>query len=295
MPSGVTYDNSSVSIKFKEAGDNYIDKSTDYKLVKNESILTLTKTDGNAISGSDYKTNIMNQGYTYVKIQFSATLNGNATIESTGNENRVELEYSSAVGLSKTLNASAKVYTLRLDVTKIDKDGGPTATLSGATFEVYNSEADANNSTNKIKFVSVSPNDGINTYRVANGDEAGADTPILVTADGANKGKVIILGLDNKTYYFKETVPPSGYTLPSSPFAIVVEPGNGANRTGDNDYNEGILAFNTNYQLNLIENTTTIDLPTTGGIGTIVFTAGGVLLMAGALFFLFGNKKKEEK
>lgn len=290
LPSGVTYDDGSVSIEFKDAGVNYIDKSTEYKLVKDESILTLTNTDGSAISGSDYKTNIMDQGYKYVKIQFSATLNGDATIEGIGNENKVALDYSSAVGSYKTLTASAKVYTLRLDITKIDKDGG--APLSGAEFQVYKNAGDVSDENKAITFIALSDIDGVKAYRVATDGESGTKTIVVTTSDvEAKRGKVIIQGLDDTTYYFKETVAPTGYTKPSSPFAIEVKPGTEDHVSGT----DLTLAFKNPIQTASIENTTTIDLPTTGGIGTIVFTAGGVLLMAGALFFLFGNKKKEEK
>ena len=42
-------------------------------------------------------------------------------------------------------------------------------------------------------------------------------------------------------------------------------------------------------------NTKTGTLPSTGGIGTVVFTVGGIAIMALALFLLFGAKKKEQE
>ena len=44
-----------------------------------------------------------------------------------------------------------------------------------------------------------------------------------------------------------------------------------------------------------IQNTKTGTLPSTGGMGTVLFTIGGVAIMALALFLLFGGKKKQHQ
>ena len=44
-----------------------------------------------------------------------------------------------------------------------------------------------------------------------------------------------------------------------------------------------------------IRNTKTGTLPSTGGMGTVLFTIGGALIMALALFILFGGKKKQQQ
>lgn len=44
-----------------------------------------------------------------------------------------------------------------------------------------------------------------------------------------------------------------------------------------------------------IRNTETGTLPSTGGMGTVLFTIGGALIMALALFILFGGKKKQHQ
>lgn len=44
-----------------------------------------------------------------------------------------------------------------------------------------------------------------------------------------------------------------------------------------------------------IVNTKIGTLPSTGGIGTVIFTVGGIAIMALALFLLFGGKKKQEQ
>ena len=42
-----------------------------------------------------------------------------------------------------------------------------------------------------------------------------------------------------------------------------------------------------------VNNTKTSELPSTGGIGTYIFTIGGVAIMAAAIFMLIFRKKEE--
>ena len=99
----------------------------------------------------------------------------------------------------------------------------------------------------------------------------------------------MIDGLNNITYYLKETKAPTGYNPSPDLFIIKVEPTDTADYTNTTntvlDFDENRLSWN-------IENSTGINLPVTGGMGTILFTAIGLLLMAGAAYFLFAKKKE---
>ena len=243
---------------------------------------------------NNYVTDI-NGKYDKIRIRYSALLNGSAVVEGTGNINTATLTYSSHAGAepAKT-TADAKVYTMGLDITKIDKDNTATK-LAGAEFEVYTD----NPATNKVHFIeTVSDDTTANHYRVATKAEIDASditttTTIKVTNTGENIGKLMIDGLNDTTYYLKETKAPTGYNLPTELFEINVAPtANSSEKKYDySSDNPNVLAFDEHRLSKNISNSTGIDLPVTGGMGTVIFTAIGLLLMAGAAYFLFRGKK----
>ena len=292
------------------------DKSTDtYAEIPTEAYNNTITIENNKFTitlNKNYYANYINGNYTYLKITYDATLNENALTEGAkstvgdttygpGNNNTAKLTYSSYVDQTTTTTktttttAVAKVYTMGLDITKIEKDSSPIKTLAGAEFEVYTD----NPATNKVHFIeTVSDGTTANHYRVATQAEiddnvANLTTTIKVTNIGDSTGKLMIDGLNDTTYYLKETKEPTGYNLPTGLFEIEVAP---TTNVGDTKYdyslaNSAVLEFDGNRLSKNIENSTSIDLPVTGGMGTVIFTAIGLLLMAGAAYFLFRGKK----
>ena len=197
------------------------------------------------------------------------------------------LEYTSAVGQTSTYSSVATVYTHELDITKIDAEN-PATHLSGAVFQVYKDPADKNDPSKAIPFIDVSsPTDKI--YRVATEAEI---SDVLTTKyynlAVSDAGEMKIIGLNDTDYYFKETVAPVGYNLPEDLFTISPAPETSektTNTEGETVY-VNMVAKPAEFQ-----NHSGIDLPVTGGMGTILFTAVGLLLMAGAAYFLFAKKK----
>ncbi|MDY3928663.1 MAG: SpaH/EbpB family LPXTG-anchored major pilin [Clostridia bacterium] len=293
LPDGVTMKDGTVKIELEEKGTTVFTEDT--------TLATRTYTPAAApnpakitVQFNNYKNDI-NKKYDKIKITYSADLNKDAVIEGDGNINNVTLTYSSYSNQLATTTADAKVYTLGLDITKVDKDGG--AALTGAEFEVHKQ---SNGLDEAIKFVEITGADGIKRYRVAtqaeiNNDEVTKVTTIKVTdTDDANKGRFMLDGLNNTTYWFKETKAPTDYNRPADLFDIEVKPTAYTDAENHGDYNgTGTeLDFDDNRQDESIQNSTGIDLPVTGGIGTILFTVIGLLLMAGAAYFLFFNRKK---
>ena len=61
----------------------------------------------------------------------------------------------------------------------------------------------------------------------------------------------------------------------------------------DGKVNSGVK---TGYLALTVKNSKGFDLPLTGGMGTILFTAGGIVLVAGAVVLLLvANKKKSRR
>ena len=290
LPSGVTIDEGTLKVTIERKGETTFGDTTLATASYNSGNRTIT------LTVTDYANNINTQ-YDKIKITYNAVLNKDAVIEDSGNINTATLTYSSHGGETAIAKADAKVYTMGLDITKIDE--GSKEALAGAEFEVYKT---SDGSDAAIKFVEITGGDGVKRYRVATQAEIGDDsvakvTTIKVTDTGDAKGKLKLDGLDNTKYYFKETKAPSGYNLPKNLVEVVVQPTAYNDPADHGDYNvDGKeLAFDLNRLLKEITNTTGIDLPVTGGIGTVLFTIVGLLLMAGAAYFLFFSRKRSTK
>lgn len=199
----------------------------------------------------------------------------------------IEVKYSAIVENDHTYNNSATVnsntvnyvpgivngYTGNVTLKKVDTNGN---TLNGAEFqllEVTPAEKEGAEAT-KTPINVVEVKDG--EYKVALDGEEGA-TPTLVATSGTLK----VTGLDEGNYEFKETKAPTGYKVNSENKAFTIE----ANETAEVTVNAGNFV-----------NTKLSSLPSTGGMGTYLFTIIGVVVMAGAAgaFFISRRKGSEE-
>ena len=198
----------------------------------------------------------------------------------------IEVKYSAIVENDHTYNNSATVnsntvsyvpgivngYTGNVTLRKVDTNG---ETLNGAEFQllkVPSAEKEGAEATKTpVKVVKVS--DGV--YKVALDREEGA-TDILVATNGTLK----VTGLDEGNYEFKETKAPTGYKVNSENKAFTM---NADEKEVTVDAGE-------------LVNTKLSSLPSTGGMGTYLFTIIGVVVMAGAAgaFFISRRKGSEE-
>ena len=231
-----------------------------------------------------------------IQVTYSAVVNKDALVlnrnTDTGNlGNTAKLSYSNnpyaTTGSHKDATADAKIYTYGIRITKVDSDDD-SILLPGAEFTVSLSEGGGN----PIHFV----NTGDGTYRKAeSGTEAGVtpDTTVTVGSGNDARGKLTLAGLDAGTYYLTETKAPDGYNKLGSPVKITItdkEPNgiidDGADGAGGADGADG-------YVEQRVENSDGFQLPTTGGIGTVLFTAGGVLLMGlGVIVLVFVSLRR---
>lgn len=195
----------------------------------------------------------------------------------------IEIQYEATVmsdtGYQNTATALADTVTYGNDETSgtegsvtIKKVGKNSAPLNGAQFELLkDTEKDGQTVKEAVSVVKVS--DGV--YRHALVGETGATTIM----DVADDGTLTVKGLDEGTYYFHETKAPESYKLVDTPTAgKEITAGN----TTTVDFGEFV-------------NTKLSSLPSTGGMGTTLFTIAGCAIMVAAAGFFFASRKRVNK
>lgn len=96
-------------------------------------------------------------------------------------------------------------------------------------------------------------------------------------------GQANFYGLKAGTYYLEEIKAPEGYNILKDRVEIVVSEDTTVFVEGEETADITIV------------NTKGFTLPTTGGMGTTIFTIGGVILMAGAAVLIIRMNRKERE
>ena len=238
--------------------------------------VNVDKTKVTSVTGNDGKVT-----YTVDLSDFISTTDAGTTIE---------VKYSAIVENDHTYNNNATVnsntvnyvpgivngHTGNVTLTKVDTKGN---TLNGAEFQLLKkvtpAEAEGTAAT-KTPISVVRVNDG--EYKVALAEEKGATTTLVVAANG---GTLKVTGLDEGDYEFQETKAPTGYKVNSENKKFTI--------TADEEKEVSVDAGE-------FVNTKLSSLPSTGGMGTYLFTIIGVVVMAGAAgaFFISRRKGSEE-
>lgn len=176
----------------------------------------------------------------------------------------------SHVGNANHDSNPVEVYTGRIVLTKTD-EADQNKKLADAGFEVRKDNVDGT----PLTFTELG--DGDYVY-----DAEGTVTEVFT----GSAGTLTVRGLDVGTYYFKEKTAPEGYHTANNPqgydasATISVEEGTAT----------GIIE-----KLTGLTNTKLSSLPSTGGIGTTIFTIGGCLIMIVAAGLFFATRRKAEK
>lgn len=168
-----------------------------------------------------------------------------------------------------------ELFTGRISITKT---GESNEVLEGAGFKVYKEET-VDGAVVK-KYAKFDTNKKLAGWTT---NEAEA-TEITTGADGT----VTISGLDLGTYKFKEVTAPSGYSINTNDASGTIALKTGKEKAESAD---DIVATNAS-----MSDTKLNSLPSTGGMGTYLFTIIGVVVMAGAAgaFFISRRKGSEE-
>lgn len=216
-----------------------------------------------------------------IYVVYSATAT-DPTIGNTGNTNSASTDYTNNPnGGVHTSPKENTVYSFEIKVNKTgdEKENNEYKKLAGAEFELLDG-------TDTVRGKGTSGEDGLVTFYAVDIDGN------VIEENGEKKE----LKLPEGEYYLKETKAPKGYSLLNS--KVKVEISKKANSTGYNyEYKINNEEENKPIEDNgvvtvPIENKKGFTLPTTGGMGTYIFTIGGLVVMAGAVLLLVSSKKK---
>lgn len=296
MSAGLTLDENSIKVSINGFA---LTLGTDYTVARSGNGDTFT------ITISDLKRIASATTGAELRVDYNATLNSNAVIGLPGNENKVRLEYSnnpnkSGIGTPEDPHTTGTtpwdnviVFTYGLNPYKVDGTDN-TKMLKDAEFKLYRGLAAS------PEYAKVS--NGIVTGWTA--DEAQA-TILRSDDNGAFK----VSGLDDGTYYLKETKAPAGYNILKDAIEVTISAATANNQswTGTDPRTAltGITITNAtvtdtvavdDYEAVIkIANNKGAVLPTTGGMGTTLFYVVGGLLVVGATVLLITKRRMDRE
>lgn len=210
-----------------------------------------------------------------VVVEYKATLNKNAVIGSTGNPNKVKLEFSNNPNIGgegdrgETPEDTVIVFTYKVVINKIDENG---KALDGAKFTLYK----------KIK------------------NEKDKEIEAVISGD---KNNIFTFnGLDDGDYVLKETEVPDGYNKADDiEFTIKadhsIEPDTLELKSLSGDKVTGEIVLQPNKDDGSLSkdvpNTKGIVLPSTGGAGRVaIYVIGAILVVGGGIVLVTKKRVK---
>ena len=296
---GLAVKNGSVVVK---VGDDVIQAGDDTFALQAE---------GQTVKVAFAKTFILNNGGKNVEVTYTATLTDDTKVNFDAHTNTVYVEYSNDPSSNSTARTDEKKtyhYTFAIDgningtktehnrktteLVKVDENGKVISTKSKEEIDSNTQTSVATGAT----FTLTSTTDSNKVY----------------TATTDEDGHMTFKGLDAGTYKLVETVAPEGFTLDTQEHTVVISatynddgtlksytiaidenPGSTYTAT----YNNGtITKIDGTSSTTEIVNTKMGTLPSTGGMGTYLFTIIGVVVMAVAAgaFFISRRRTSEE-
>ena len=250
----------------------------------------------NFVVGGEYKLNAY--AGQILTIKYAAKVNSDAVVFKDVNTNEAKLNFtkdSKVTGKDDSTEKKTYTYTFEIGgeasgttgiITKTEKDKKDVEKpLAGAVFGLYKS------------------GDGVTVDTVA----TAADNAAYKTAMSDAAGQIKFSQLKEGTYYLKELTAPKGYSVNTHVYTVVIDATYNDNGTLDswsvtidNDKTSTFTSKNDGTWESAINgtnivNTTLSALPSTGGIGTTIFTIAGCLIMVTAAGLFFASRKRTNK
>ncbi|MEQ2365551.1 SpaH/EbpB family LPXTG-anchored major pilin [Coprococcus sp. CLA-AA-H190] len=285
----VTDENGNVVDPVVKVGTTTLTKDTDYTVSVDGRKMTI-----NFVVGKAYKLNAY--ASQTLTIRYSAKVNKDAVLWDNVNTNTAKLNYTndSKVDGNNT-SAEKTTYTYTFDIggeatgtngiiTKTGKDKNSEKPLDGAVFGLYKA------------------GEGVTAETVA----TAADNAAYKTATSDTKGQIHFSQLKKGTYYLKELSAPDGYSVNTHVYTVTIDTTHKNDGTLDR-WSVTIDGTTSTFALNnegtwesvknptYIVNTTLSSLPSTGGIGTTIFTIVGCGIMIAAAGLFFASRRKENR
>lgn len=268
LPDGLTIDTDSIKVQIEGADVS----AAAYTL---DTTATDDYTFKLSVDTAQYTANWSDNGGKQLVITYTATLNDNDTTQVNTKEiNTVTFDYSFypyVENSHKQKTDTVDVTTFAIKIDKFVKDQEATK-LAGAKFDLYRTatqaEIDAGTSV-EIPHISIQ---GIKLEGDKVTDDNGAATFEKYEANG-----------NKYDYYLVETQAPSGYNILDNAVQV--------------NFTDTEVGATAGVYTVKVSNSSGIQLPITGGTGTVIFTIIGIALMVGAvvLFVVSRKKAKESK
>ena len=228
-----------------------------------------------SVSAEQYTDNWSANGGKQLVITYTATLNDNGTTEvNTKETNKVTFDYSNYPYVEnshkqKTDTVDVTTFAIKIDkYVKNDED----AKLANAKFDLYRTATQAEvNAGSAVKI----PHTTVNGIKL--------ESDLVTDANGTATFAKYEANGTNYDYYLVETRAPSGYNILDNAVKV--------------NFTDTEVEATAGVYTVKVPNSSGIQLPITGGTGTVIFTIIGIALMVGAvvLFVVSRKKAKESK
>lgn len=219
-----------------------------------------------------------------VVVTYSATINNDAVVGTTGNENETWLKYGDN---GETTHGKTKTYTWSFNIFKYFTDSNNDIQyLADVEFVLYRKNAD-----DKAEYAKFDSNNKLTGWTEAENEATKLKTNATST--------VAVEGLDAGTYFLKEITTPGGFNGLTSDVEVKITSScnilTGATYAVEYKMvnEEGFTDTDEQEKVVPIENKRGTTLPGTGGIGTTIFYVIGGGLMAAAAILLITKKRME--